>query len=145
MMFRRMLLVGMAAALCLGWLAGSAAPRRVAAQGSASPCAANTNDEIRELVNQFNDAFGRHDVEALGAQVSPDIVRDSPRGDDVGVDDMVASFSKFFEVFPDLSATVDEVLVDAPLAAIRYTTTGTQATTFAGVEPTGVPLGAIAG
>jgi hypothetical protein len=35
---------------------------------------------------------------------------------------------------------VDEVLVDAPLAAIRYTTTGTQTTTFAGTEPTGEPV-----
>jgi steroid delta-isomerase-like uncharacterized protein len=112
----------------------------VAAQGSPSPCAANTNDEIRALVTRFNDAFDQHDVDALAALVSPDIVRDSPRGDDIGVDDMVASFTKFFEVFPDLSASVDEVLVDAPLAAIRYTTTGTQATAFAGTEPSGAPV-----
>jgi steroid delta-isomerase-like uncharacterized protein len=127
-------------ALCMGVLPSAAVPHAVAAQGSATPCAANTNDEIRDLVTQFNDAFDQHDVDALAAMVSPEIVRDSPRGDDTGVDDMVASFTKFFEVFPDLSTSVDEVLVDAPLAAIRYTTTGTQATTFAGTEPSGEPV-----
>ena len=139
-MLRRIITIGMFVTLCLGGLqiGAGGAPSALAAQGT--PCAVNTNDEIRELVTKFDEAFGQHDVDALAALVSPDIVRDSPRGDDAGVDDMVASFTSFFEVFPDLSASVDEVLVDAPLAAIRYTTTGTQATTFAGVEPSGAPV-----
>jgi predicted ester cyclase len=134
-MFRRMLTMGAIVGLCLGLLQSAIAPAADAAQST--PCAAPTEDEITALVTDFNTAFDAHDVEALAALVSPDIVRDSPRGDDTGVDEMVASFDYFFSVFPDLNTTVNLVLVDAPLAAIHYTTTGTQAVPFADTEPSG--------
>ena len=134
-MFRRMLTAGVIVGLCLGLLQSVIAPVAQAAQGT--PCAVATEDGITALVTDFNTAFDAHDVEALAALVSPDIVRDSPRGDDNGVEDMVASFDYFFSVFPDLSTTVNLVLVDAPLAAIHYTTSGTQAVPFADTEPSG--------
>jgi predicted ester cyclase len=134
-MFRRMLTAGAILGLCLGLLQSVIAPAAQAAQST--PCATPTEDEITALVTDFNTAFDAHDVDALAALVSPDIVRDSPRGDDDGVEDMVASFDYFFSVFPDLSTTVNLVLVDAPLAAIHYTTTGTQAVPFADTEPSG--------
>ncbi len=134
-MFRRMLTAGVIVGLCLGLLQSVIAPVAQAAQST--PCATPTEDEITALVEGFNIAFDAGDVEGLAALVSPDIVRDSPRGDDDSVEDMVASFDYFFSVFPDLSTTINLVLVDAPLAAIHYTTTGTQAVPFADTEPSG--------
>ncbi|MET0743605.1 MAG: ester cyclase, partial [Microvirga sp.] len=137
-MFRRILSAGAIVGLCLGMLQGVVSPAAIAAQGT--PCAVDSEETITQLVTDFNTAFDAHDVAGLAALVSPDIVRDSPRGDENGVDEMTAGFEYFFSVFPDLSATVNLVLVDAPLAAIHYTTTGTQATTFAGTEPSGEPV-----
>ncbi len=134
-MFRRMLTAGVILGLCLGLLQSVIAPTVQAAQST--PCATPTEDEVTALVTDFNDAFDAHDVDALAELVSPDIVRDSPRGDDDSVEDMVASFDYFFSVFPDLSTTINLVLVDGPLAAIHYTTTGTQAVPFADTEPSG--------
>lgn len=134
-MFRRMLIAGAIVGLCLGLLQGVVAPVAQAAQGT--PCAVDSEETITALVTQFNEAFDAHDVQGLAALVSPDIVRDSPRGDENGVDEMVAGFEYFFSVFPDLNATVNMVLVDAPLAVVHYTTSGTQAMTFAGTEPSG--------
>ncbi len=119
-------------------LQGVVSPKAIAAQGT--PARMDSGETINQLVNDFNTAFDAHDVQGLAALVSPDIVRDSPRGDENGVDEMTASFEYFFSIFPDLSATVNLVLVDAPLAAIHYTTTGTQAMTFAGTEPSGEPV-----
>jgi predicted SnoaL-like aldol condensation-catalyzing enzyme len=134
-MFRRMLTAGAIMALCLGLLQSVAVPAVQAAQST--PCATPTEDEVTALVTDFNTAFDAHDVQGLAALVAPDIVRDSPRGDDDSVEDMVASFDYFFTVFPDLSTTVNMVLIDGPLAAIHYTTSGTQAIPFADTEPSG--------
>lgn len=134
-MFKRMLTAGVIVGLCLGLLQSVIAPVAQAAQSTR--CAAPTEDEMIALVDQFNTAFEAHDVQALATLVSPDIVRDSPRGDHTGVEEMVASFETFFETFPDLSSTVNLVLVDGPQAVVHYTSTATQALPFADTEPSG--------
>ncbi|HET9659071.1 MAG TPA: ester cyclase [Thermomicrobiales bacterium] len=139
-MLRRMLFVGAVVALCLGWLPDAAVPQAAAAQASPSPCAANTNEEIRSLTTDFDRAFVQGDIDTLAQLISPDIVRDTPMGDQTGSDETLASFSAFFEAFPDLTSDVDLLVVDAPLAALHYIATATQASTFFGNEPPGQPV-----
>jgi predicted SnoaL-like aldol condensation-catalyzing enzyme len=133
-MFRRMLTAGAIVGLCLGLLQSAIAP---AVQAQGTPCAIDTEEAITALVTEFTTAFAAHDVQGMAALASPDVARDFPRGDDLGVDDMVASFEELFTIFPDMTVTVNLVLVDAPLAAVHFTATGTQAASLAGTEPTG--------
>lgn len=134
-MFRRMLVVGVMVGLCLGLLPSVAAPAAQAAQGT--PCAINTEDEIRALVTDFNNAFNEQDAQGMAALASADLIRHSPRGDTRGADDMAAAFDSFFTIFPDVTTTANLVLVDAPLVVFQVTSTGTQAVSFKETEPTG--------
>jgi predicted ester cyclase len=139
-MFRRMLVACTIVGLCLGLLPGAlgssvAAQATPMAQGT--PCAADTEDAIRTIVTEFNDAYNAHDAQAMAALASADLVRHSPRGDTVGADAMAEAFDAFFAIFPDTATTTNLVLVDAPLVVFQVTSTGTQATAFKDVEPTG--------
>jgi ketosteroid isomerase-like protein len=139
-MFRRMLVVGTIVGLCLGLLqsaAGSSVAAQATPMAQGTPCAVDTEDAIRTIVTEFNDAYNAHDAQAMAALASPDLIRHSPRGDTRGADDMAAAFDAFFDIFPDTNTTVNLVLVDAPLGVFQVTSTGTQATTFKDTEPTG--------
>jgi uncharacterized protein (TIGR02246 family) len=136
-MFRRMLVAGMMVGLCLGVLPGVSAPVAQAAQGT--PCAVNTEDEIRALVTDFNNAYNEQDAQGMAALVAEDLVRHSPRGDTQGADEMAAAFEDFFAIFPDTTTMENLVLVDAPLVVVHVTSTGTQAVPFRDTEPTGEP------
>ena len=90
-MFRRMLVACTIVGLCLGLLPGAlgssvAAQATPMAQGT--PCAIDTEDAIRTIVTEFNDAYNAHDAQAMAALASADLVRHSPRGDTVGADAM---------------------------------------------------------
>ena len=45
-----------------------------------------------------------------------------------------------FTAFPDYHRTLDDIVVEPPLAAIRWTTTATHRGTFFGIPPTGRSL-----
>jgi predicted ester cyclase len=137
-MCRRILAACLIAAIGAGWFLSVPGPAVLAAQGT--PCAPNTNEEISALVSEFNDGLNQHDTAALASLLSPDVVREVPRDAHAGVDETVASIDELFTAFPDMTFTANLVLADAPLAAVHFTTTGTQAATFAGNEPTGAPV-----
>jgi predicted ester cyclase len=138
-MFRRILIAGTIVGLCLGLLQGIAAPATRAAQGTpaATPCAFDTKDAITAIVTNFNDAYNAHDAQAMAALASRDLVRHSPRGDTQGADEMADAFDAFFAIFPDTVTTTNLILVDGSLAVAHVTSTGTQATSFKEIEPTG--------
>jgi steroid delta-isomerase-like uncharacterized protein len=122
-------MLGAVVLLGLAWLSGAQSGTVLAAQ--ATPCAENTNDEIRALVDQYNAAFAAHDVDTLVQLVAPDVFRDDSRdSDESGTQQVEESFQQIFTAFPDLTAEIDQVLVDAPYAAVQYTSTGTQAVAF---------------
>jgi predicted ester cyclase len=138
-MFQRILATCLVAAMiCLGCLSIGSDSTVLATQGT--PCAPNSNDEIAVIVDQFNAAIDQQDSAAIGTLFSTDVSRDLVRGQGVGVDSIVAAFDEIFAAFPDKVETTNLILVDAPFAMVHYTSTGTQATTFAGEEPIGQPV-----
>ena len=139
-MFRRILALGMVIGFVLGVLALPISSS-VSAQGTpvASPCPELSNEDLRTFVQSWGRAIADKDIAALAGLVAEDVVRDVPTGNDSGRDEVVATFERFFTAYPDLSLTVDLVLVDTPFALVHYTATGTQAVPFAGADPTGNP------
>jgi uncharacterized protein (TIGR02246 family) len=132
---RRILVASVFVALSLGLIPTVTAPVANAAQGT--PCAVNSEDEIRALVTDFNNAYNAQDAQGMAALVAEDLVRHSPRGDTQGADAMAEAFEAFFDIFPDTTTTANLVLVDAPLVVVHVTSTGTQAVPFRETEPTG--------
>lgn len=137
-MFRRTLSTLLVVAICLGWLSIGPGATALAAHGV--PCAANSNDELSAIVDQFNTAIAQKDSAAIGALFATDASRDLARGQGAGVDSIVAAFDDLFAAFPDKVEVINLVLIDAPYAMVHYTSTGTQVTTFAGQEPIGKPV-----
>src|SRR5689334_9075359 len=137
-MLRRILAPCLIAAICLGWLTSGPNSAVLATQGT--PCASDSNDVISGIVDQLNAAVDQHDLDTIATLYSADVNRDFARGEGAGVDSTVASFEELFTAYPDLRQTTNLILVEAPLAMVHYTLTGTQQAPFFGSEPIGQPV-----
>ncbi|NKX55717.1 flavin reductase [Arthrobacter mobilis] len=82
-------------------------------------------------------AWDRGEVEALESLLTPDYVRvGKGSGKAVNLAQLQDEIRTVREAFPDLTTTVDSVVVDGDHAAIFWTTTGTHTRPFMGVPPT---------
>lgn len=66
-----------------------------------------------------------------------DAVEHGPFGDDQGREAIRKSFERFGATFTDLSATVEDIVAEGDMVAMRVTLRGTHEGKFLGVEPTG--------
>ena len=67
---------------------------------------------------------------------SPDYRRIGSAGDDPGLAEFKASITATRSAFPDLSTTIDEIVVDGDRAAVRWHSTGNHGHSFLGVPAT---------
>jgi predicted ester cyclase len=105
----------------------------------ASVCAEHTDDDLEPLVQTWIDSVGRQDATALGPMVAEDVIREGPFGCDSGHNEVIFIFELFFTAFPDLSLTVNLIVIAAPVTVVHDTATGTQAVPFLGAQPIGEP------
>jgi predicted ester cyclase len=58
-------------------------------------------------------------------------------GEDIhGIKDFKQFLSKLFDAFPDIHATIDDIIVEGDKAVVRYTMTGTHTGELMGIPPT---------
>ena len=95
--------------------------------------------EIAALIERCRVALTRHDAGALAAEHSLECVMDSPTagGQVTGRAGIARVYEMWFQAFPDLQITQEEVLIDGNRAAVRYTLSGTHSGGFLGLPPTG--------
>ncbi len=100
-------------------------------------------DELQSFIDRYNDAWGRHDVEAIVAMHTEDSVFENHTTGDVNVgrEAIGRAIAGIFGVFPDLAFDTRRQYVREDLVVQEWTATGTQqgAMTRSGVrvEPTG--------
>lgn len=101
-----------------------------------------TRDEIVSLSKRCQSALDRHDAAAIAAEHADECVMESPTagGPVTGRDAIAGVYTAWFEGFPDLVITPEELLVDGDRLAQRFTLTGTDSGGFLGLPPTGKPL-----
>lgn len=100
-------------------------------------CPVTTPEENEELVTQYWEEVWWGDQGTIAEIVSPDEVHHwGIGGDTTGIDAFNERWALFFEAFPDLEFTVDQVIVDDNLAATRWTATGTHRGEWLGIAPT---------
>jgi predicted ester cyclase len=98
--------------------------------------------DVETLVRGFfGEALNGHDLEAFPRFCGPDYVwhgSSNPDGSGtvVGLAPFARAVASFFEAFPDLRATVLDVIAHDDRAAVRFCETGTHEATFMGVAPT---------
>ena len=100
--------------------------------------------DINALADRFNEAFNRHDVEALAALTSEDAEQWSPTGTVRGREAIKAYNQAWFDAFPDAKLTVKSRIVGDNAVAEEGTFEGTHTGTFrtpnGDIPPTGKTL-----
>jgi steroid delta-isomerase-like uncharacterized protein len=95
-------------------------------------------DERRKLITDaWAAAWDHGDVDALDAVLSPNYRRRADAADE-GQDlaEFKASIVTTRSAFPDLTTTIDEILVDGDRVAVRWHSSGRHERPFLGVPPT---------
>ncbi|MCU4748959.1 MULTISPECIES: ester cyclase [Streptomyces] len=82
-------------------------------------------------------AWGRGDVDALGALLAPDYLRYGSDPQPQHLDALKSAILGTRAAFPDLTTTIDDILLDGDRAAIRWHSTGCHENPFLGVPATG--------
>jgi steroid delta-isomerase-like uncharacterized protein len=90
------------------------------------------------LKEAWTAAWDRGEVEALNTISTSDYTRHGKSGgSSMNLDQYQAEIRAIRQGFPDLTTTIDSILVDGERAAIFWKTTGTHTETFLGVPATG--------
>jgi steroid delta-isomerase-like uncharacterized protein len=96
-----------------------------------------TSDVIRsQIADAWSSAWDHGNVDALDAVLSPAYRRISSAGDMQGRTEFKASITATRTAFPDLSTTIDDIVVEGDRAAIRWHSTGNHRHSFLGVPAT---------
>lgn len=97
------------------------------------------NDDARRqlIADTWVAVWDNGDVDALDAVLSPDYRRRAHAGESgLGLAEFKASVVATRSAFPDLTTTIDEILVDGDRAAVRWHSSGRHERPFLGVPPT---------
>ena len=82
--------------------------------------------EAKEVVRRIEEAWARDDVGALEGLVAADIVNhDAPPGFPPGLEGAKAGHAMFMASFPDRSVSIEELIGDGDLVAVRTVVRGT--------------------
>ena len=82
--------------------------------------------ESKEVVRKIEEAWARNDLAALEGLVAADIVNhDAPPGFPAGLEGAKAGHGMFMASFPDRTVSIEQVLGDGDLVAVRTVVRGT--------------------
>lgn len=94
----------------------------------------------KELVRRWFEESNNGKVAAIAVTdelCSTDFIMHGSDGEDIrGINDYKQFLSEFFNAFPDLHFTLDDIIVEGDKVATRYTMTCTHKGVFMGVPPT---------
>jgi steroid delta-isomerase-like uncharacterized protein len=96
-------------------------------------------EQNKQVVRQYIEAFNRQDTERLGQLVSSTNQSFEFSGMHSSMDwnRTQQFFAVFWTAFPDLSAKIEEIVAEGDKVAIRVINTGTHKGDFQGISPTG--------
>ena len=91
----------------------------------------------KALVSAYMDALNHKDWEAVRRLCSPAYVHHAPRVPAADLSAYLETAGRLLWAFPDMVATVDQMVAEGEYVATRYTARGTHQGDFYGVAPTG--------
>lgn len=96
-------------------------------------------EQNKQVVRQYIEAFNRQDTERLGQLVSSTNQSFAFSGMHTSMDwnRTQQFFAVFWTAFPDLSAKIEDIVAEGDKVAIRVLNTGTHKGDFQGIPPTG--------
>jgi steroid delta-isomerase-like uncharacterized protein len=97
--------------------------------------------ETRAKIEQFYEAFSRHDLELLRSVVTADWEYvPEPKGAARGPDQMAAIFQNIAAALPDMKIEIHDLLIHGDRVGVRAEVTGTQAGPLMGIAATSKPV-----
>ena len=93
-------------------------------------------EENKELVRRFYDLDNKRDKDAQYALVSPDCVFHMPNAD-LSVEQFKEFDALFYIAFPDIYATILDIISEGDMVAFRISIQGTNTGEFMGNSPNG--------
>lgn len=98
-----------------------------------------TLDELKGFVSRHDhDVINRHDLSALERDLAPDVVdHAADPGARGGVEGAREWLSMVFTAFPDVSASIEDIIAEDDKVVVRKVWHGTHRAPFMGTPPTG--------
>ena len=93
-------------------------------------------DDSRRLAEAFLAMLNQHDPDAVDRFVAVDYINHNPVVAD-GREANRAFWARFFAAFPDLQATMEDLVVTGDRVVGRFVYRGTHSGSFFGISPTG--------
>lgn len=97
-----------------------------------------TRDEIERFVRRRETAWNNHDLLALTSDHTEDCVIESPTHGSLTTPGRIREvYATWFDAFPDLVVSYDDLVVEGDRAVVFFTTKGTHIKPFASIPPSG--------
>lgn len=92
----------------------------------------------KELARAFPERIAtERDLDRLDELLAESYVEHGPLGDEHGIETAKARMREILAAFPDMTATVEDIVAEGDTVAMRVTLRGTHEGEFVGIEPTG--------
>ena len=95
-----------------------------------------STEENKALVCRYWQASNEHNVDILDELMTTDYVQHGTTGD-TSLQDLKASNTMIIAAFPDITATIDDIIAEGDRVVARMTISGTHKGEFRGIPPTG--------
>lgn len=91
--------------------------------------------ENKRLIERALQAWDDWDMQTVEEVHADDVVSHGSDADDL--DDFKALLEGWYDAFPDLTHTIEDLVEEGDKVAFRFTVTGTHERTFQNIDPTG--------
>jgi steroid delta-isomerase-like uncharacterized protein len=96
-----------------------------------------STEENKAVLRRIFEAINRGDLAMLDDIIADNYVYHSPFGEVKGLDGLKQMFNMFRTAFPDLKATIEDMVAEGDKVAWRSTLRGTHKGELMGIAPTG--------
>ena len=95
-----------------------------------------STEENKALIRRYWQASNEHNLDILDELMTTDYVQHGTTGD-MNLQAVKASHSMIIAAFPDITATIDDIIAEGNRVVVRMHTSGTQKGEFQGIPPSG--------
>lgn len=81
--------------------------------------------DVREFARRYEDAYNRHDLEAIREMCTEDLTEENPVGTLVGRDAVLADMANFWGAYPDARVRFTNVIGDGDAYSLEWAFLGT--------------------
>jgi steroid delta-isomerase-like uncharacterized protein len=94
-------------------------------------------EDSKALIRRMYETMNQRNWDEFDEMFAPDYVHHSAPGHDMNFEDLKQAIAMSTTAFPDLQATIEEMIAEGDKVMVRWTQSATHTSEFMGVAPTG--------